>query len=168
MGLLAVALVALAVPASGSTMLDPGQNPAYGGEAFQLRPVLFPNEPAKPITPSGQYEVGRQVAQYLDKLHLGSGKVLVDGAMGFPIILESADPTQFITTSDRDFQQALLDPIAFGVEYLLVPEDVGYQSLDAINRAYPGIYRGGAAIAPTMVAQFGSGGNNWRLYRVSS
>jgi len=30
--------------------------------------------------------------------------------MGFPIILESSNPTQFITTSDRDFQQALLDP----------------------------------------------------------
>jgi hypothetical protein len=167
-GAAAVALLALAIPVGAMTMLDPGQNPAYGGEAFQLRPVLFPNEAAGQITPFGQYEIGRQAAQYLDALHLSSGQVLVDGAMGFPIILESRSPTQFITTSDRDFQQALLDPVSFGVKYLLVPEDVGYQSLDAINRAYPGIYRDGTTIAPTLVTQFDAGGNNWRLYQVSS
>jgi hypothetical protein len=168
MGLAAVALVALAVPVGASSMLDPGQNPQYGGEAFQLRPVLFPNEPIGQYTPFGQYQVGREAAQYLDSMHLGNGQVLVDGAMGFPIILESAYPTQFITTSDRDFQQALLDPVSFGVKYLLVPEAVGYQSLDAINRAYPGIYKSGATVAPTLVAQFDAGGNNWRLYQVSS
>jgi hypothetical protein len=167
-GAAAVALLALAVPVGAMTMLDPGQNPAYGGEAFQLRPVLFPNEAAGQITPFGQYEIGRQAAQYLDALHLDSGQVLVDGAMGFPIILESRFPTQFITTSDRDFQQALLDPVSFGVKYLLVPEDVGYQSLDAINRAYPGIYKDGTTIAPKLVTQFDAGGNNWRLYQVSS
>ncbi len=149
-------------------MLNPDVNPLYGGEAFQLQPVLNANQPPEKYTPTGQYEVGRQAATYLDGLHLGSGKVLVDGAMGFPIILESNNPAQFITTPDRDFQQALLDPVSFGVRYLLVPEAVGYQSLDAVNRAYPGIYDNGASVAPTLAAQFGSGGNNWRLYRVSS
>lgn len=166
MGLVAVALVALAVPVGAMTMLDPNQNPADGGEAFQLRPILFPNEPLGAITPFGQYQVGRQAASYLDGLHLGSGAVLVDGAMGFPIILESDNPTQFITTSDRDFQEALLDPVTFGVTYLLVPQDVGYQSLDAINRAYPGIYETGAGIGQ-LVQEFSAGGNNWRLYKVS-
>jgi hypothetical protein len=164
----ALAAVALAVPVGAATMLDPSQNPPYGGEAFQLRPVLFPNEPVGQYSPTGQYDVGRQASQYLDGLRLGGGQVLVDGAMGFPMILESRNPGQFIITSDRDFQQALLDPVSFGVKYLLVPEDIGYQSLDAINRAYPGIYEHGAAVAPTLVAQFGAGGNNWRLYRVSS
>lgn len=167
-GLAAVGFMALAVPVGALTMLDPGQNPAYGGEAFQLRPVLFPNEPTGPITPFAQYEIGRQAAQYLDAMNLSNGQVLVDGAMGFPIILESRFPTQFITTSDRDFQQALFDPVSFGVKYLLVPEDVGYQSLDAINRAYPGIYKNGAAIARKLVVQFDAGGNNWRLYKVST
>jgi hypothetical protein len=149
-------------------MLDPGQNPQYGGEAFQLRPLLFPNTPVDKYSPFGQYDVGRDAAQFLDAMHLGNGKVLVDGAMGFPIILESNNPTQFITTSDRDFQQALLDPVSFGVKYLLVPEDVGYQSLDALNRAYPGIYKSGTRVAPTLVAEFDAGGNNWRLYQVLS
>jgi len=85
--------------------------------------------------------------------------------MGFPMILESNNPKQFITTSDRDFQQTLLDPGAFGVKYLLVPENVGYQSLDALNRTYPTIYRDGAGIS-TLVREFSAGGNNWRLYRV--
>jgi hypothetical protein len=155
-------------------MLDPGQNPQYGGEAFQLQPIVNPNQLLYPLdnppkfTPDGQYLVGRQAAQYLDAMRLPSGSVLVDGAMGFPIILESNYPTQFITTSDRDFQESLLDPVSFGVKYLLVPDpSTGYESLDAINRAYPGIYLNGASVASQMVAQFGSGGNNWRLYKVS-
>lgn len=165
MGPAAVMLVAIAVPVGGLTMLDPGQNPGYGGEAFQLRPLLFPAEAIGQITPFGQYEVGHQAATYLDGLHLGNGAVLVDGAMGFPIILESSNPTQFITTPDRDFQAALSDPVSFGVQYMLVPEAVGYQSLDAINRAYPGIYDNGAGVGQ-YVRSFSAGGNNWRLYRV--
>lgn len=164
-GVAAVALVILAVPIGGLTMLDPSQNPPDGGEAFQLRPILYPNEVRDQYTPQGQYDVGRQASTYLDALQLGNGQVLVDGAMGFPTILESRNPTQFITTPDRDFQQALLDPASFGVKYLLVPEDVGYQSLDAINRAYPGIYESGAGIA-ILVTEFSAGGNNYRLYRV--
>ena len=167
MGLAAVAMVALAVPVGAMTMLNPADNPSYGGEAFQLRPVLYPNEPIGAITPFAQYEIGSQAATYLDQMNLGGGAVLVDGAMGFPIILESRNPGQFITTPDRDFQSALLDPVSFGVKYLLVPEDVGYQSLDAVNRAYPGIYDTGAGIGQ-LVAQFSSGGNNWRLYQVLS
>jgi hypothetical protein len=158
--------VAIASPIGARTMLDPGQNPQYGGEAFQLRPIIYPNESTGLYSPFGQYEVGRQAATYLDSLHLGNGKVLVDGAMGFPIILESRDPAQFITTPDRDFQEALLDPVSFGVQYLLVPEAIGYQSLDAVNRAYPGIYDSGAGIGQ-LVTQFSAGGNNWRLYAIS-
>ena len=163
-----LAAVTLAVPVGAMTMLDPSQNPPDGGEAFQLRPILYPGEPLTAYTPTGQYEAGLQASRFLDGMSLGSGQVLLDGAMGFPIILESANPGQFTITSDRDFHQALLDPLSFGVKYLLVPVNVGYQSLDAINRAYPGIYDHGATIAPTLVAQFGAGPNAWRLYRVSS
>jgi hypothetical protein len=166
MGLTAVALIALAIPIGAATMLDPGQNPQYGGEAFQLRPLLFANEPPSPYTPFGQFDVGRQAATYLDGLHLGNGEVLVDGAMGFPIILESSNAAQFITTPDRDFQEALLDPASFHVKYFLVPEAVGYQSLDAVNRAYPGIYDTGAGVGHLVVG-FSSGGNSWRLYQLS-
>lgn len=166
LGLAAVALVVVAVPVGVSTMLDPAQNPAYGGEAFQLRPVLFPGEPLGNYSPFGQYDVGHKVAAYLDPLHLANGTVLVDSAMGFPIILESANPGQFSTTPDRDFQEALLDPVSFRVKYFLVPEAIGYQSLDAINRAYPGIYDNGAGVGQ-LVGQFSAGGNNWRLYQVS-
>jgi hypothetical protein len=165
-GVVAVLVVGLAIPVGASTMLDPGANPGYGGEAFQLRPIIFPNEPQGTITPFGQFEVGRQAAAYVDGMRLGSGSVLVDGAMGFPIILESTNPTQFITTSDRDFQPALLDPVSFHVKYLLVPRDVGYQSLDALNVAYPGIYETGAGIGQ-LVVQFSDGGNQWRLFRVT-
>jgi hypothetical protein len=118
-------------------------------------------------SPYGQFLVGQQAAGYIDSLNPGAGTVLVDGAMGFPIILESRNPTQFVTTPDRDFQEALLDPTSFGVKYMLVPEAIGYQSLDAINRAYPGIYDSGAGIGK-LVQQFSSGGNSWRLYSISA
>jgi hypothetical protein len=167
MGVAAVFLVAIAVPVGAITMLDPGENPQYGGEAFQLRPIFYPNEPLGLYSPYGQFQVGQQAAGYIDSMNPGAGTVLVDGAMGFPIILESRNPTQFITTPDRDFQEALLDPVSFGVKYILVPEAVGYQSLDAINRAYPGIYDNGAGIAK-LVRQFSAGGNSWRLYSISA
>jgi hypothetical protein len=165
-GLAALALVAIAVPVGAATMLDRGQNPQDGGEAFQLRPIVFTQEKLGAITPTGQFDVGRQAATYIDGLNLKSGSVLVDGAMGFPVILESRNPTQFVTTPDRDFQEALLDPVSFHIKYLLVPESVGYQSLDAINRAYPGIYDNGAGVG-RLVRQFSAGGNRWRLYEVS-
>ena len=110
---------------------------------------------------------GRTVATYLDELDLADGSVLVDVFLGFPAVLSSDDPKQFVITTDRDFEAILADPSAFDVEYLLVPKpDEELASLDAINIAYPTMYADGAGIA-TLSKSFDSDvGYNWRLYRL--
>jgi hypothetical protein len=75
-----------------------------------------------------------------------------------------------VITSDTDFQQILSDPSANGVEYVLIPSDSGMGTLDAVNRAYPGVYATGRGIG-TLVTTFHDNSDShtdWRLYRVSS
>lgn len=120
----------------------------------------------------GQYLSGEQIAAHLDSLALGDGTVLVDSFMGFPVILHSDRPRQFIITSDRDFPQALADPLSAGVQYILVPPPNGLAQLDSVNRQWPGIFDGGAGIA-TLQLEFSdpmsAPGEQvfWRLYLVT-
>jgi hypothetical protein len=85
----------------------------------------------------------RDIAGYLDGLRLGTGAVLIDDFLGYPIVLSSNRPRQFLLTSDRDFKQALADPAGSGVKFALIPDPKprGLGSLDAINRTYNGIYQ---------------------------
>jgi hypothetical protein len=101
----------------------------------------------------------------VDSLGLRDGQVLVDVSSGFTVVLQSMRPRQFVITTDRDFQAALSSPQSFGVRYLLVPENVGYAQLDALNRAYPGAYGDPSAVG-TLVRTFSAGGNSWRLIDV--
>ena len=109
----------------------------------------------------------RQIAPYIDGMDLPDGAVLLDVFLGFPIVLESGDPKQFVITPDRDFKSVLADPGAFGVEYLLVPPpDMEMGTLDAITREYPTMYADGAGMA-TLVREFDSSVDwHWRLYRL--
>jgi hypothetical protein len=162
---LLVLLLVVTVPVGTLTMLDERNNPTEGGEGFFLRPIVHIGPEFGTVSPLGQYEVGREVAAYVDSLGLRDGQVLVDVSSGFPVVLQSMRPRQFVITTDRDFQAALASPQSFGVRYLLVPEDVGYAQLDALNRAYPGIYSNPSGIG-TIVRTFSSGGNSWRLIDV--
>ncbi len=110
------------------------------------------------------------VSRYVDALNLGPGRVLLDDFLGYVIVMKSAHQDQYVITSDTDFQQILSDPSANGVEYVLVPSDRGMGTLDAVNRAYPGVYATGRGIG-TLVTTFHDSSDNhtdWRLYRVSS
>ncbi len=116
--------------------------------------------------------IALKVAQYLDARSLADGSVLVDSFTGFPVILASRAPRQFLITSDRDFALALANPAAFRVHYLLVPAPADGNSLgtlDALNRAYPGLWPSGAA-SGALEQEFDGPGKRaeWRLYRVSA
>jgi hypothetical protein len=130
-----------------------------------------------------RYLIGQEVATYLDKMQLADGSVLVDVFLGFPIVLSSDNPRQFVITPDRDFQQIVADPRTFGVEYILVPPSGGLAGLDAIKRQWPAIYERGAGLG-TLVHEFRTpveesgfdprifnGGVldslRWRLYRLN-
>ena len=157
-----------ALPAGVVGILDPRVAPQ---EAPVTRPVagsvLTGQAPAAAADPMAD---ARAVAAWIDADHLPSGSVLIDSYTGFPILLASKDPHQFVITNDRDFQQALTDPAGNGVQYLLVPSPrntVSVSSLDALTRAYPGLYAGGGGIG-TLVRDFTGtdAGSGWRLYRV--
>lgn len=111
----------------------------------------------------------REVARYIDALSLPNGSVLIDMALGFEIVTQSRHPKIFVVTSDRDFQQVLGDPVVFRIGYILVPPTERQGLLDAVNRAYPTLYRDGAGIA-TLVKEFENVGDrpNWRLYKVDA
>jgi hypothetical protein len=169
-GGLALALVlttAVAVPAGVQAVLDPDINHA---EAYPLQALLHGGPQTKPQRlVSSRWLIDRQVASSIDSMHLRRGAVLIDTFRGFVVVMASAHPEQFVTTSDRDFRPVLADPAQSGVEYLLVPPDTDLGQLDAVNRQYPGIYANGAGIA-TLVRQFDDPSDlaiNWRLYRVS-
>jgi hypothetical protein len=118
-----------------------------------------------------QYVMGAAVSQYLDEMNLPRGAVLVDVFLGFPIVLQSDNPAQFVITPDRDFVPAVTDPETFNVQYILVPPSGGLGNLDALKRQWPGIYQNGAGIGD-LVHEFDlpglSDGFKWRLYRVTS
>lgn len=135
-------------------------NPRLSFEAAGLRKLYDPPAVAQ------YYATAREAAQDLDSLHLGTGKVLLDTFTGFPVVLSSNNPQQFVITSDRDFPVRLADPVGTAVAYLLVPPD---EPLDALNRRYPSLYQTGAGIAD-FVKEFRAAGDPgvWRLYRVRS
>jgi hypothetical protein len=157
----ALALVGFAVlvgnAAALPTALDTMRDPTLGrGEHNKLDDLP-------------QYLTGAAVSQYVDQMDLGDGDVLVDVFLGFPIVLESSNPRQFVITTDRDFKAVVTDPQIFDVRYILVPPTGGLGSLDAIKRQWPGIYESGGAIG-TLVHEFRVPGTSeafrWRLYAV--
>jgi hypothetical protein len=112
------------------------------------------------------YTGEQAAARYLDSLHLREGEVLVDAATGYPIVLSSRRPKQFVINSDRDFDAALADPWGMQVRYLFVPTPTGYSQADAIHRFYPKLYDSGAGIAE-LVREFDTIGRpSWRLYKL--
>ena len=156
LALVTLAALAASFPSATWLML----NPRLSYEAAGLRKLYDPPSVAD------YYATARKVAEYLDNLHLGPGRVLLDTFTGFPVVLSSNNPQQFVITSDRDFAVKLADPAGTRVAYLLAPPD---EPLDALNRRYPSLYRTGAGIADFM-NEFRAAGDPgvWRLYHVRS
>jgi hypothetical protein len=164
LGLLVMSAVAVPLSISGMTdgVLNATEADPIGGV------VAGHSATAKQQSGLHWFETDREVARYVDNLHLKEGSVLLDDFLGFAVAHGSSDPRQFIITSDRDFKQALNDPTGLGVEYLLVPDPAGIGKLDALNRTYPDIYVTGAGVGQ-LVTSFQSqdpASPNWRLYRV--
>lgn len=159
-----IGATAVAVPVAYTAMSDP----ALGREeAPQLEALLAPQR-GRALDAGRQAAIGGEAAAYLDALQLPRGSVLVDVAIGFPIVLQSRDPAQFVITPDRDFPQALANLSGFGIQYILVPNGSGYRSSNAVGRIYPQMYDTGAGIA-SLVRQFGATDDMWawRLYALS-
>jgi hypothetical protein len=155
-----VALVAISLPIGLVTMTDPQTGRE---EADQVRALAGGYDPT--LASVQQAAVGSAVARYIDDLDVPDGSVIVDIALGFPIVLQSSHPHRFVITPDRDFERILADPASFKARYLLVPSGAGYSARDAVTRAYPRLFDDGDGFSH-LVAQFGSGTFAWRLYEV--
>lgn len=154
-----------ALVSGGATMLAPTLGRE---EAYQLHD-LVPGATLSGAVPQAKrpYAVGGEVARYLDGLQLPAGSVIADVATAFPVVLQSADPKQFIITPDRDFNAALTDPAVFGVRFMVVQSGSGSGQLDAVGRAYSVIARE-TGTGVTLVRHFGAPSDTfgWDLYAV--
>jgi len=116
------------------------------------------------------FRTERDVARYLDDQQLPAGSVITDTLFGYAVVAASSNPRQFVIPSDSDFVNALNDPAAHHVRYLLTVPDSGRGTTDAINRRYPTIYANGAD-AGILELEFPNSGSDqpaYRLYRVRS
>jgi hypothetical protein len=159
-----LALVLASVPIAAVSMIQPRIG---NEESRDIPPLLGPNA-AAPDRPGNQIQsfAGElAIARYLDALDLPRGSVLVDAFLGFPIILQSGNPQQFVITADRDFLPALADPPTFGVRYVLAPPGAGHASLDAVNRTYPNLDQMSDFAVPVEIFPALGPSPSWGLYR---
>ena len=106
------------------------------------------------------------VARIVRRLDAPRGSVLIDTFTGFGAVMRSSHPDQYVITSDDDFGAAVRDPLRFGVRYLVVPEPVDLAAVDALNRAYPHLYKTGAGIADQIGQVVSPSGRAVRVFRV--
>jgi hypothetical protein len=170
------------VPAAAAALLLPGI--VVSGSVFMSQRVYASQEwghvrPAvlaalgqpEPIVGSsnGAFDVDRKIAAFLDAKRLPPGSVVVDSGSGFALIAASANPRQFVITSDLDFQGAVIDPVGHGVRYMLLNRS--NSQFDAVAATWPDL----ASDQPTafwarrdVVFPSGAqpGAHEWTLWRV--
>jgi len=109
----------------------------------------------------------KNVAETLDRgifARDAEALVLTDSFNANRIIIGSQYPDRFVNTTDRDFEEILEDPYAYGVTHILVPLPGGVSDLNAVYAKYPGFYEGQYPWAE-LVRTLDAG---WRLFRVVS
>jgi hypothetical protein len=156
-------MLAVALPVSVAGLVKPSVAPY---DARFLKDVLphWAGGTVGPRQPFTDWVLERKIAEYLDRMELPRGSVLLDAGSGFAIPLASTRPEQFVVTSDRDYLAVLDDPVQSGVQLILVPENSGRGTIDAVNRTFPLLYSTGAGIPG--VAQLEGTFGQWKLYRV--
>jgi hypothetical protein len=162
LGILVVMGIGISLPTGLATMRHPL---LAREEADALRSVLGNDPPTRDASyVLATHAAASRIAAAIDTLDLSSGSVLLDVAIGNPIVLQSAHPDWFVITPDRDFERVLADPVTFGVRYVLLTNS----GLDAVNRAYPALYATGAGFATLVETYDEPGSAGWRLYRIDA
>jgi len=155
-----------AVRAMSDHSLNPSEAAALGSVGARVSPRTATEEQRRALR---RYQTEQGIARNLDRMKLPDGAVLVDDFSAFAVVLASDHSRQFVITADRDYRQILAHPARSGIGYILVPSSQRLGILDAIVRAYPGIYDTGAGLG-ALVREFkqtGDTGIDWRLYRVT-
>jgi hypothetical protein len=141
--IVAAALLGPSIPKTGAAMF----NPKIGSEeTANLGYVFHKHLTAEDRVFEVHYSQILNIGSYISGLHLPDGSVVVDtfDSCAPEVITSIRDPRVFVITNDRDFQPVLADPPQFHAHYMLVPNPSASQGkLNAINRAYPRLYRYG-------------------------
>ena len=135
-------------------------------ESDGLRTLIGTSAPATGSYTTETHRRAALIAADIDALDLPRGSVVIDVALGNPIVLQSRRPDVFVITPDRDFESIVSDPLAFDVHYLLVSQNSGGGRLDALNRTYPTLYSNGGGFADLVSEYVGGAAGGWRLYRL--
>jgi len=119
--------------------------PALASQEWEhVRPAAMvavgDTEPA-PGAANGNFDVDRDVGAYLDAQRLPVGSVVLDSGPGFAVLAATANPRQFVITSDLDFTGATSDPVGHHIRFLLVSG--GQAPYDAVGATWPTLVHGG-------------------------
>lgn len=144
-----------------------GNQPLQFGFNSLLFPGRFTAEEPHQVTYRRLMLDDRLLADHLDRLRLPDGAVLTDTFSTWGVWMSSANPKQFIITSDFDFKAALNRPWEHEVRYLLVGNPA-ISEADALTVRYPTLWNDGAQISRLVYTMVGvSGEERFRLYRVT-
>ena len=126
-----VAVLGSALVSSGVLVLT--QPVLASQEYLRVRPALdaVTHAPGAGTGANGMWAQDRALAAWLDAKHLPQASVLADTGTAFAVIAASANPRQFLITSDTGFDAALADPPGHGIRYLLRNEHGGVDTVRA-------------------------------------
>ena len=157
--------VAVAIPTQARLLVDPTLN-LRAEEADLVSALLYPDRHYSDRPGSEQnrqrWVAEREIAAWLDRRDPGEGTVLIDSAYGYAIILSSANPRQFVITSDRDFQTSVDDPRSNGIKYIVVQAE---KPADAVQVRWPTLFADGAGIG-ILQRSWEAIDGEWRVYAV--
>jgi len=167
---IAAALICLSILVGFPVTVRAELNPLIDTSPRQLafNSLLYPDR----VSPEGWYRQllfhERWIADYLDRMRLPDGSVVMDTAYTFGVWVSSERPKQFVVNSDYDFKAALNRPWAFGIRYLLVTNPA-FTDADAINLRYSSIWNDGAGFSQLVLSVIDGVSDNdrYRLYRVT-
>ncbi|GIO12915.1 hypothetical protein J19TS2_24700 [Cohnella xylanilytica] len=148
-------LMCAAIAASGILSYKAMNNPRMAPEEYSM--LHFQEDSLYE-----EMKLSRAIATSLDDILTANpdSLVLLDSFGAAEIVVSSTKQKQMVVTSDRDFKQALKDPAAYGIKYMLVPDPSGLDQLNAINIQYPALFRQGMS-GWTVAAVFG---DRWKLF----
>ncbi len=164
--LLAIVLLAPSWVTTAKAMFNPNIGPE---EADSLGVVFHKHFNHTDQLIREQYPAILAISDYLAKMHLSDGQILVDNTSDcIPFVyVASPNPKIFVIPNDRDFQRTLADPLAFHTHYILEADPHGYNATATTAIAYPQLWSNGSGFAK-QVHHFSAAGScpDMKLFRV--
>jgi hypothetical protein len=108
------------------------------------------------------FEEELNVAKFLKQNTNENSKIIIDDAVGYPIVCFFSNPEQFILPYQHDYLKALQQP-AFNADFIVVPKpEITVTGFDQLTAMYPDAFEQGIDYT-TLVYQT----SKWRVYRSS-